>query len=217
MLERSIIALHLVDPAGLEPAALRDRLKPNFPPGAGRRMTLLGMMVGTAVKAVATAEIETFVYASEYGESISLENYLRSFPSPSPTLFQTSIHPSGVQQGLILRQQPVRELIPLAGGPELPLQAALACLTNPAPKVLWCGGEESGTWLRDIGVAAPRSFAFALVLATGTPAGALGRIRLSETSAAGKLTLPDWYDILQRRQAWQGPVGSGWQLGVDWT
>lgn len=217
MFERSILSLHVIDPAGEEAPALRDRLKSQFPPGTARRMSTLGMMIGAAIKAVATEDIDTLVYSSAFGESISLEGYLRSFPTPSPTLFQTSIHPSGFQQGLILRQKPMREVIPIAGGPELVLQSILAAMTAPAEKVLWCGGEERGTWLREVGAAADRSFAFALTLGSPTAANALGKIKLIPDEGSGSLELASWFEFLVRRQTWQGPVGGGWRLTLDWT
>lgn len=217
MLECHISAVHVVDSEGAENAALRDRLKGAFPAGAARRMTLLGMMIGSALGATASGTIDSLVYSSEFGESVSLENYLRSFPTPSPTAFQSSIHPSAVQQVLIQRQRPVRQLIPLAGGPELVLQAALAALTDPADEVVWCGGDESGTWLRDLGAAANRSFAFAVVLRKAPAGRALGRLRLVPAEGTGSLSHAAWFERLRDRVPWSGLVGTGWRLDLEWA
>lgn len=217
MLERTILGVHVEDPGSEEAARIRERLKVNFPAGAARRMTLLGMMVGSAVRALGPAPDDTLVYSSEFGESVSLESYLRSFPAASPTLFQTSIHPSGFQQGLVLRQRPVREALPLAGGPELVLQAALAAASCPAERVLWCGGEERGSWLRELGVAAERSFAFAVALGPAAQRNPLGRIILGPCEESGSMPLSLWADLLRDRRAWQGPVGAGWHLSLIWT
>lgn len=216
MFERTILKMQLVDSAGAEALALRDRLKSNFPPGATRRMTLLGMMVGSAIQEVATEDIDTLVYSSAFGESISLESYLRSFPTASPTLFQTSIHPSGFQQGLIIRQKPMREVIPIAGGPELVLQSSLAAMTVPTDKVVWCGGEERGTWLRELGAAADQSFAFALKLGKKDDENAIGRIELSPSEGRSSLNLVQWFEALSNRRQLDQHIGLGWKLALNW-
>jgi type I restriction enzyme R subunit len=46
----------------------------------------------------------------------------------------------------------------------LPGQALLAAMLSPAPRVVLCGGEERGTWLREVGAAAGATFAYALAL-----------------------------------------------------
>ena len=105
MFERYIQAVRTDDSGPEEPAATRERLRAAFAPGATRRMTQLGLLVGATLGPLEPAEDDAIVYASSYGESRALEAFLESFPFPSPTLFQTSIHPSGVQQGLIGRQR----------------------------------------------------------------------------------------------------------------
>ena len=162
MLERYIQAIRTDNPGLEEPAATRERLKGGFAPGAVRRMTQLGLLVGAAVGELAPTEDDTVVYASAFGETRTLSAFLDSFPAASPTLFQTSVHPSGVQQVLIGRQCSVREFFPLAGGPYLAGQALLVALLATTPRVLVCGGEERGTWMTECGVASPRAFAFAL-------------------------------------------------------
>src|SRR5690606_36664627 len=98
MIERWIKALHLED-AGTESAdATRERLRDVFPRSSARRMTRLGMMLGSTLAPLKIESGDTLVYSSMYAETRALEDYLASFPSASPTLFQTSIHPSAVQQ-----------------------------------------------------------------------------------------------------------------------
>ena len=119
MLERHIELL-ITENAGSEtPAETRERLKGLFPPGSTRRMTTLGLLVGGALSRLGPGGEDSVTYATGYGESRTLESYLDSFPTPSPTLFQTSIHPSAVQQLMIARQSPVGEFMPLSGGPLL--------------------------------------------------------------------------------------------------
>ena len=224
MLERFLQAVRTADPGAEEPAATRERLKNNFPPGATRRMTQLGLLVGAALDALAPTADDTLVYATGFGESRALEAYLASFPTPSPTLFQTSIHPSGAQQVLIGRQRPLREFFPLAGGAQLPAQALLTACLAPAARVLLCGGEEHATWLTEHGVASDRTFAFAVALTREPGSAPLGKITLS-TSAPSPLAPPlsptlllaDFFDLLHTRRAFSGPMTNGQHLTLAWT
>jgi len=218
MLERFLQAVRTDDPGAEAPAATRDRLKACFAPGAVRRMTQLGLLVGGVLRDLAPGPDDTLVYATQFGESRALEGFLESFPTPSPTLFQTSIHPSGVQQGLIGRQQAVPELFPLAGGPQLVAQAVLAALLAPAPRVVLCGGEERGTWLVAPGAASDRAFAFALALTRHREAGTQGRLALEPTAdPAGTLALADWFDLLHAHRGYTGHVAPGWRLQLEWS
>jgi hypothetical protein len=217
MLERFIQHVKTEAPGAEEtPAAMRDRLKTCFPAGTARRMTLLGMMVGSTFPAENLEDGDAVVYASSFGESPAMEQFLGSFPTPSPTLFQTSIHPSAVQQTLIARARPLGEFLPLTGGAGLPLQAALATLLSPAERVWWCGGEERGSWLRENGAASERSFAFTLGLTRTRTAASIGRLAAESAEGTGALELPEWFDLLQRRERWSGPAAPGWRLQLEW-
>ncbi len=229
MLERWITALHLEDAAAETPAETRERLKSLFPPGATRRMTQLGIALGAALRPLAPTEDDTLVYASTYAETRALEAYLDSFPAPSPTLFQTSIHPSSVQQNLIQRQQALRRFFPVTGGPELVAQALLVALLADTPRALLCGGEERGGWLLEQGRASDRSFAFALALSTES-AGALGSLRIENSDTApsaspapasapsfAPLPLPVFFDHLRERRPFDGLVAPGRRLVLRWS
>ena len=217
MLERYLHALSLADPGNEEPAATRERLRERFPRGATRRMTQLGLLVGAALDELAPRGDDAVVYATAYGESRTLEGYLESFPTASPTLFQTSIHPSAVQQAMITRQQPVGEFFPLTGRAHLVAQAVQTALLSPAPRVLLCGGEERGTWLLEQGVASDRAFAFALALGT-EPAGALARIALApQAGVAMAFPLAAFFDVLTGRQPRDQIVGAGLRLTLEWS
>lgn len=219
MLERWITALRTEDAGLEEPAATRERLKPLFPRNATRRMTQLGLLVGAALEPLAPAGDDTIVYASVYAETRALEDYLDSFPAASPTLFQTSVHPSAVQQGLIARRQAVREFLPLTGGAGLVAQALEVALLAGSPRVLLCGGEERGTWLLDHGKASPRSFAFALALTSGpAPGPVLGRLALtSDPGAGGSLGLEEFFDALAARRTFDGGIAPERRLTLDWS
>lgn len=217
MLERWITTLHLED-AGTESAEeTRDRLREVFPRSAARRMTRLGMMLGSTLAPLKIEPDDTLVYASMYAETRALEDYLASFPTASPTLFQTSIHPSAVQQALIARRQPLNALFPLTGANGLPAQALLTCLLTPADQVILCGGEERGTWLLEHGCASDRSFAYALVL-TRTPENALARIALTPNreDASASFGQAEWFQLLQKRQPFNASIGCGQRLTLEW-
>ena len=225
---RFIHHLKVERPAATEGAAeARERLREKFPRAALRRMTHLGMLLGSTLEGVALSASDAVVYASSYAETRALEDFLASFPAASPLLFQTSIHPGGVQQVLIGRQQPIARLWPLAGRVRLVEQALLTALMEPSPRVVLLGGEERGTWLLEQGMASDRAFAFGLVL-TRDPAGASGRIEFTSDAGAGAYSksghTPDepgpslavWTDALAGKSAlnWRA-MGGEWRLAWD--
>jgi hypothetical protein len=218
MHERWITALRTEDAGGETPADTRERLKSNFPAGATRRMTQLGLVLGATLEPIMPGDGDTLVYASTYAESRALEGYLDSFPAPSPTLFQTSIHPSAVQQNLIQRQQPVRCFIPVTGGADLPVQAVLVALLSGASRTLLCGGEERGSWLLERNHASDRTFAFSLVLSTD-PAGAIGHILVDNPDTFPPFSafpLPDFFNHLRDRRSFDAVVSPGRRLILRW-
>ncbi len=218
MFERTISFIRTDDPGAEEPAVTRDRLKARFPTGSVRRMTQLGMLVGSLLSEVSDLSDTPIVYASEFGETRALEAYLESFPTPSPTLFQTSIHPSGVQQGMIARQQAVAQFLPIAGSPTMIGQAVLAAMLTRAARVVLCGGEERGTWLLPHHASSERAFAFLLVVSSEPTPDAAGRIRLSPTDTPARaLTPPEWFDLLHLREPFSGAIMPGWNLELSWT
>jgi hypothetical protein len=215
MIERFLHRVKVERPDPAETASgARTRLADKFPRTALRRMTHLGMLVGSALDGTPVGPDDAVVYASTYAEARALEDYLASFPAASPLWFQASIHPSAVQQVLIGRQQPVARLWPLAGRTRLVEQALLTALLEPADKVALVGGGECGTWLTKYGLAAERPFAFATVLTHQTE-DANGRIGFTagmESDEAGP-TLEDFALALEERRAlrWRG-AGGVWEL-----
>lgn len=222
MLEAFVESLSTEDPGLESPAETRERLKDQFPRNASRRMTQLGHLVGATLQRLGPIAGEPVVYASAWGETRALEAFLDSFPSPSPTLFQTSIHPSGVQQALVASQRPIREFFPMTGNHRLAARALEVALLCDAPRILLCGGEERGTWMLEHGSASNRTFAFALVL-TRHQAGSVGQIRLeprngsiSSPAAAPRLSLPEFFDLLRTRTPFSGLIASGQWLTLSW-
>ena len=218
MPELFLHALSLADAGDETLAVTRERLKDRFPRGATRRMTQLGLLVGAALDEIAPRPDDAVVYASGFAETGALEGYLDSFPAASPTLFQTSIHPSAVQQALITRQHPVREFFPLTGRAHLVAHAVQAALLASAPRVIVCGGEERGTWLLERRAASDRTFAFALALGPDA-AGALACVALTPApteTASAELTLPEFFDALRARRSLDLVAAPGLRLNFAW-
>jgi hypothetical protein len=195
-------------------AGARVRLADKFQRTALRRMTHLGMLLGSVLEEAKPGPDDALVYASSFAETRALEDFLLSFPQASPLLFQTSIHPGGVQQVLIGRQQPLARLWPLAGRKRLVEQALLTALLEPASRVIIAGGEECGTWLQEQKMASHRPFAFAAVL-TRESAGSVGRVAFTPSAADDEAcpSLENFATALGSRQPlrWTG-AGGAWTL-----
>lgn len=216
--ERFITAL-VVQPCREEtPAATRERVREAFPPGATRRMTQLGMLVGHCLANLAHTPDGTLIYASAFGESRALEDYLASFPEASPTGFQTSVHPSGAQQGLIARRLRCREVFPLSGLESLGGEALLAACLAPGPEAVVAGGDERAGWLTERGVASDTTHAFGLVLAREPGPAPLAVLRLRSTDAESVegIDLAALNRMLAERTDHNGPACAGWELDLRW-
>ncbi len=220
MLERFIQFQHVERPASPaeDAAGARVRLGAKFPRTALRRMTHLGLLTGAALDGLTLTPEDAVVYATTYAETRALEDYLASFPTASPLLFQTSIHPSAVQQVLIGRQQPIRRFWPMTGRRRLVEAALLAALLEPAPRVVLLGGEERGTWLLEQGMASDHAFAFAVLLTTDST-GAGGRIHFSPGAEKPEERVPT-LDAFATSLAERNPLrwfGAGGDWRVEWS
>ena len=181
-------------------------------------MTHLGFLVGEALDGVALGEEDAVVYATTFAETRALEDFLTSFPAASPLLFQTSIHPSAIQQVLIGRQQSVRRFWPMTGRLRLVESALLAALLEPAPRVVLAGGEEKGSWLLEQGNASDKAFAFGLVLSNDRTV-SQGRIRFQDGGSAPDSSCPTLAELataVERKGdlRWRG-TGGDWS--IEWT
>ena len=170
-----------------------------FPRGPARRMTQLGILVGSVLEPLTVREDEPLFYASVFGESQALAGFIDSFPIPSPQLFQTSIHPSAAEQYLIFKKQAVERFFPVLGSQNCVVSAIqfAASLLRETSSVLICGGEESGPeWLLERGLCSGRSFAYAFRL-SAEPEGACASIELSELiSYSSQLSHASWFDLI---------------------
>ena len=211
MIERFLHHVRVELPAEDETAAAaRERLAQRFPRNAVRRMTHLGLLVGSTLDSVPLEPEDAVVFASTFAESRALGDFLTSFPSASPMLFQTSIHPGSVQQVLIGRQQPVARLWPLAGRARLVEHAIVTALIEPAARVALVGGEERGAWILEHGMASARSFAFAAML-TRESTNAAGRVAFEPGDRPDEVcpSLEEFAEALAARRDlnWRGAGG----------
>lgn len=216
MIERFLHHLRVELPAANETAAeARARLAEKFPRNAVRRMTHLGLLLGSALDGLPLGPDDALVFASTFAETRALEEFLLSFPSASPLLFQTSIHPGGVQQVLIGRQQSIARLWPLAGRTRLVEQAFLTSLLEPADRVALLVGEERGTWMLEHGMASATSFALAAML-THESTDAKGRIAFTPGPQADE-ACPSLENLahaqVERRPLHWCGGGGAWEVG----
>jgi hypothetical protein len=217
MIERFLHHVRVELPESAETAAgARSRLADKFARTALRRMTHLGLLIGSVLDGIKPEPEDALVYASTYAETRALEDFLMSFPEASPLLFQTSIHPGGVQQVLIGRQQPIARLWPLAGRIRIIEHALLTAVLEPAVRVIFVGGEERGSWMLEQGTAAGRAFAFAALM-NREPADAIGKITFNPVDRSDDVcpSLENFASALVQRRAlaWSGS-GGNWQ--VQW-
>lgn len=152
-----------------------------------RRMSVLGKMVYSLLRKDPPLPESSIFYGTAFTENHSLENYLKSLPAASPLHFQTSIHPSAVQQAMIAMERPVRNYYPLAGEDFLLARLCIAGLVTEEGPVYLVAGEEQGGWLLDHGIASPEDWAIVLQLDDPGKEGAIGSIRWNpEVTAAAR-------------------------------
>jgi hypothetical protein len=167
-----------------------------IPKRAARRMSRLGIMLHFLLNELDLDLRTTLIYGTSFSESTTLESYLESFPHASPTAFQNSIHPGGIEQALILNKQEVGAFFPLAGGRNLMLQMMKLAFSAQNSDVILCGGEEKGNWLADFGLAHPCSFAFAMRLSDSSD-GACGALIWEEATTKRKEVVPSMDEAIR--------------------
>ena len=155
-----------------------DALIPDIPKRAARRMSTLGKQMHHVLGSQDLDLDTSLIYGTTFTEAVALESFLDSMPFASPTAFQTSIHPGGIEQALIMNKQEVGALFPIAGNDRLFLQMLQTAFTCTSPRVVVAGGEEKGSWLTDFNLAYLKSFAFSIAISRDAT-GAIGEIRWS--------------------------------------
>lgn len=184
-------------------AEARVKYKEDFPGRSARRMTHLGMMATLCVRELSVNRATPIIYASAFAESESLEKFIDSFPGASPALFQTSIHPSAVEQALIPQNNAIDRFYPITSDQNLAGKALENCLILAEDEIIVIGGEERGTWLCEFELASDSSFAFGLRLKRGLGEG-IGHLKLQDRShatASSEVGLKDLLTAIQDRNS----------------
>ncbi len=186
-----------------DPETEKDSLAaliPDIPKRAARRMSSMGKQIHHVLAGIDLDLQTSLIYGTKYTEAVALESYLESIPFASPTAFQTSIHPGGIEQALIMNKQEVGALFPLAGDETLFLQMLQTAFTCTTPKVVLTGGEESGSWLRDFNLAYERCFAFSLGLSSDSSL-SIGQIDWQSEFNLENPVVPTMESIVKSMQA----------------
>ena len=199
-------------------AEARSLLPADFPRRSARRMTHLGTLMARVLADSRPEPGSTLIYGTTYGETRSLEDFVDSFPTPSPLLFQGSIHPSGIQQVFVHRKIPIGGFLPITGSDHLVASVLESALLAADAGVTVCGGEEGGTWLLECGKASPIAFAWAFSLA-GNSHAATGSLTIGpggDRVPAGPVDHAGFFAALETRSAIKIPRPRGGFYRVDW-
>jgi hypothetical protein len=197
----SIEAVEFIDGGEDLANEARARYKEEFPGRSARRMTHLGMLVGCCLQKINFDRGIPVIYASAFAESESLEKFIDSFPEASPALFQSSIHPSAVEQALIPGKQALDRFYPITCSDNLAGKALENCFLLSEEQVVLVGGEERGTWLVPFGLASGESFAFCLKLSRTVKG--LGKIFINRdkpVDGSAGISLPEFAQALRDRK-----------------
>ncbi len=195
--------------------------KAMIPTRSARRMSLLGKIVYWLLEPAPPIETDAIVYATTHAESRALEKYIRDLPdAASPTLFQTSVHPGGIQQALIARQQAVGILLPLCGEAHLIAQLCQSGLTLHAEQTYLVLAEEQGDVLLPHGLASPASYGVVLKLSASHREESLGTLRWDPCSpGAGQADLDPlaFVRAVESRRSihWDSPMGG--RIELEWN
>jgi hypothetical protein len=196
----------------------RRQLPDDFPRRSARRMTHLGTLMARVLADRRLAPGSSFVYGTTFGETRSLEDYVDTFPNPSPLLFQGSIHPSGIQQVFVHRKIPIGTFIPVTGSNHLVASLLEIAFLAGETEVTVCGGEERGTWLLEQNKASPDAFGWAFAL-TRSPTSAIGTLSIEPD---GDPTIPEpvdhagFFGALETRSPLEIPRPRGGIYRIVW-
>jgi len=196
----------------------RARYSSVFPGRSSRRMTHLGMLITMCLSKLKVSKETPVIYASAYGESETLERFIDSFPAASPAAFQSSIHPSAVEQALIPGKQVIDRFYPITCGPDLVGKGLECCFVLGEAEVILLGGEERGDWLCAHNLASHDSFAFGLQLSHQKEG--LGKVKLGallSEDEESSLGLASFAQALGERRSIRIPAyGLNRWIEIDW-
>ena len=181
-----------------------------------RRMTHLGTLMARILAEREGVAGHPIIYGTTYAETRSLEDYVDSFPSPSPLLFQGSIHPSAVQQVFVHRKLPIGAFFPLTGSTHLVATILETALRMAGGPVTVSGGEERGTWLLERGKASSEAFAWAFRLAPDMD-GAVATLEVDPDDATdGSIGHTGFFSALESRSPVRIPRPGGGAFRIEW-
>ncbi|MGJ8654540.1 MAG: hypothetical protein ACSHX8_14865 [Opitutaceae bacterium] len=194
-------------------------LKAEFPGRSARRMTRLGMQMTHVLRELQIDTAHSLVYATTYSETCTIEKFLDSFPYPSPQAFQTSIHPSGVEQFLIQKKQSLTEFFPLAGDGDILFRVLSTAQLCQSEDVILCGGEERGTWLCRDGVSSELNYAWAVSVSEEGRAHSIGSIEWEGLAEAtgDETVIVKFLEALKHRTAYTYTSPNGGKLEINWS
>ena len=175
-------------------------LKEGLPRSAQRRMTLMGLMMHRLLEDRGISDEFSIVYHTAFGESRTMKDYIDTYPYPSPMAFQASIHPSAVEQSLILRRQSVRYFMPMAGRDAL-FQSLRIALDLPAGSIV-CGAEEWEPWLAKYNLSSRPSHAWAVSLCAPTEAEGRFVVEASASDAPAEGNVSELPRAMAAKQPW---------------
>ncbi len=160
MPERPIIAAAAFGPIQDMGADLRSELRGGLSSIVSRRLSPAALALHATIPPDAIAPADDIIFASSLGASKSLENYLKSFPNPSPANFQNSVHAAVLETVLVLRHASVRRLQSFANSPDSLAPAAFrSALLSDAPTTHLIFAEEFAPWLSTESIGANHTLA----------------------------------------------------------
>lgn len=186
-------------------------------PGSARRMTLMGLIVSWLTKDLTLSPDVAVIYATQYSEVDALERYLSGFPSLSPLLFQTSIHPSAIQQVWIARKSELESLYPISGDAHIVASALQNALLCSADRILIIGGEEQANWLHKHNIGSPKAFGFCLELGALGATGGMAVIERHEKNIGATPSLNSFCKCLSAKEDLRIADPNGGHYQLRWT
>lgn len=217
MLRSFIQNVFCLGPRGALSSEERQELGAGLPRSSLRRCSDLGILMATAMDALAIQENDPIVFLSKGSEARALEAYLESFPTPSPTRFQTSVHPGSIQQVRVARQAPIADYTPMIGDACLPLVGLRTVLFKEPGGCVVLGGEEQCGWLDRYDMGSTEAFVFGFRLSS-EEVGCLGEVAFSfdAVRVTEDVRLPQFFRAIRDRLPLQLAHPDIGQIQLKW-
>jgi hypothetical protein len=221
MIKRAITHVFSVpEYTGAMPEELRSQLAAHLPKLAVRKFSESGLLASAALHSLCLGMEEPLVSVSTFAEGRSLEDFIDSFPTPSPARFQRSVHPGAVQQARVASNTPLRTYVPIAGREGVAIVAIRTLLTIAGPSACFLASEECGTWSVGIKAGSDIGFAFALrVEEEGTSNPVLGTIQWTPEFHSGApldASLPTLYRAVLSKRSYEAAHPDMGRVQIEW-